>query len=234
MTRPSDLRVLSLLVRPSPALFAANAAIVVWAGYLAVTAPEDLRGPYVVLLLLQAFTASSGYAARARRGYFDQLLAGRADRRTFALAHAVVSIGLGISTWIIVSMIDALGGAVHWPLGLTPRALAAVVYISLTAWAFSVPFSKYAAGVVWLLAAIVLAGSGKLLDIRMAYAGAVNVSDGLAHALPAALVFPPFLVGEPSTPPWVVTGVVLVAAVIALVGGAVFIARTDVPLEDAE
>jgi len=234
MTGPSDLRVLKVLVRPASSLLAANAGIVVWAAYLAATAPDDLRGPYVVLLLLQAFTASTGYAARARRGHFDRLLTGRLTRRPFAAAHAAVSVGLGISTWVIVSLIDALGGGMHWPLGLTPRALAAVTYISAVAWAFSVPFSKYAAGVVWLLATIVLAGSGRLLGLRTAYAAAVGTWDGIRHALPAALVFPPLLVGEPSAPPWGMTGAVFVAAIAAIAVGVAFIARTDVPLEDTE
>src|SRR5580765_5835937 len=158
-----DARALSVLLRPSAAMLSAMLALVAWAGYLTVTAPDDLRGPYVVLLLCQSFAASTGYAPRARRGHFDQLLAGRPSRLRFAVTHALTSAALGGLSWAAISVIDALGGGGHWPLGFTPKGAAAFIYNSALAWAASVPFSRYSAGVAWLIVAIGLAGSGRLI-----------------------------------------------------------------------
>src|SRR5205814_2229652 len=57
MTDSVDARALAVLLRSSAAMLLAMLAVIAWAGYLTVTAPDDLRGPYVVLLLCQSFAA---------------------------------------------------------------------------------------------------------------------------------------------------------------------------------
>jgi len=229
-----DARALSVLLRPSAAMLSAMLALVAWAGYLTVTAPDDLRGPYVVLLLCQSFAASTGYAPRARRGHFDQLLAGHPSRLRFAVTHALTSAALGGLSWAAISVIDALGGGGHWPLGFTPKGAAAFIYISALAWAASVPFSRYSAGVAWLIVAIGLAGSGRLIALRNDYVAASGTWTGMWHALGPVLLFPPVMVGEPSTPSVGLIALVITAAAAALLTGVFFVAHYDVPLEDVE
>jgi hypothetical protein len=234
MTDSVDARALSVLLRPSAAMLLAMLALVAWAGYLTVTAPDDLRGPYVVLLLCQSFAASTGYAPRARRGHFDQLLAGRPSRLRFAVTHALTSAALGGVSWAAISVIDALGAGGHWPLGFTPKAAAAFVYITALAWAASVPFSRYSAGVAWLIVAIGLAGSGRLIALRNNYVAASGTWTGMWHALGPVLLFPPVMVGEPSTPSVGLIALVITAAAAALLTGVFFVAHYDVALEDVE
>ena len=209
-------------------------ALVAWAGYLTVTAPDDLRGPYVVLLLCQSFAASTGYAQRARRGHFDQLIAGRPSRLRLADTHALTSAALGGVSWAAISVIDALGAGGHWPLGFTPKAAAAFVYISALAWAASVPFSRYSAGVAWLIVAIGLAGSGRLIALRNDYVAASGTWTGMWQALGPVLLFPPVMVGEPSTPSVGLIALVITAAAAALLAGVFFVAHYDLALEDVE
>jgi hypothetical protein len=234
MSGRMDVPALSVLLRPSPAIVFTMIALVAWAGYLTVTAPDDLRGPYIVLMLCQAFAASTGYATRARRGHFDQLLAGRRARARFALTHLSISTLVGAAAWLVVCVVDAIGGGGHWPLGLTPSALVSFVYLSSLAWALSVPFSRYSAGVLWLIVAIALAGSGRLLTLRNSYALAPHTWSGVWQAAGPALVFPPLVVGEPSGPPNTVIALLLVAAGIAVAGGVTFIFVYSLALEDAE
>jgi len=229
-----QVRALAVLLRPSPAMLLAMAALIAWAGYLVVIAPDDLRGPYVVLLLCQSFAASTGYATRARRGHFDQVLAGQSSRTGFALVHASMSIVLGATAWCAISILDAFGTGGHWPLGFTPKALAAFVYISTLAWALSVPFSRYSAGVCWLIVAIGLAGSGRLLALRNNYAAVESAWRGIWSGTGSALLFPPVMVGELSTPPGVLIGLIVLAAAAAVGGGVTFIVRYGLPLEDVE
>jgi hypothetical protein len=234
MTKRMDLPALRVLLRPSLAIVVTIVLVIVWAGYLTITAPDDYRGPYVVLMLCQAFAASTGYATRARRGHFDQILAGRRSRIRFALTHVSISTLFGAAAWILVSVLDAIGGGGHWPAGLTPQALASFVYLSSLAWALSVPFSRYSAGIMWLIVAIALAGSGRLLVLRNSYALAPATWAGVWQAAGSALIFPPLVVGELSGPPNTVIALLLLAGAAAVAAGAVFIAVYSLALEDAE
>jgi hypothetical protein len=234
MTEGIDTRALAVLLRPSPALVVAMLALIAWAGYLTVTAPDDLRGPYVVMLLCQSFAASTGYAHRARRGHFDQLLAGRPSRARFAVTHALMSASLGAVSWAAISTIDALGGGGHRPLGFTPKAVAAFIYVSALAWAASVPFSRYSAGVAWLMVAVALAGSGWLLALRNNYVTESGTWTRVWHALGPVLLFPPVMVGELSSPSVALLALVIAAAGAGLAGGVAFVAHYDLALEDVE
>ena len=234
MTNSIETRALAVLLRPSLAMLLTMVSVVAWAGYLTMTAPDDLRGPYIVLLLCQSFSASTGYAPRARRGHFDQVLAGRQSRVRFALTHAVMSTALGITAWCAISVLDALSAGGRFPLGLTPRAVVALVYISALCWAVSIPFSKYSAGVVWLVGALVLGASGKLMTLRNSYVAASDTWAGGWQAAGPVLLFPPLIVAEPSAPLRVVIIVVVVAAVAALWAGGAFVVRYSLGLEDFE
>jgi hypothetical protein len=162
------------------------------------------------------------------------LLAGRPSRLRFAVTHALTSAALGGVSWAAISVIDALGAGGHWPLGFTPKAAAAFVYISALAWAASVPFSRYSAGVAWLIVAIGLAGSGRLIALRNDYVAASDTWTGMWQALGPVLLFPPVMVGEPSTPSVGLIALVITAAAAALLTGVFFVAHYDLALEDVE
>jgi hypothetical protein len=234
MRRGMDVAVLRVLLRPSSAVVVTVVFVVVWAGYLTVTGSDDLRGPYIVLMLCQAFATSTGYATRARRGHFDQLLAGRRSRVRFAVTHVCLSTLVGAAAWVVVCLLDALGAGGRWPRGLTPAALAAFAYLSVFAWTVSVPFSRYSAGVLWLILAIALAASGRLLMLRNSYVLAADAWAGVWQATGPALVFPPIVLGELSPPPITVTALLLIAAFVAAAAGVVFISVYNLALEDVE
>jgi hypothetical protein len=232
MTLSGRLKIFATILRPSPAIVAAHGAIVVWAGYLGWTAPEDMRAVYVVLLLCQSFSAATGFVFRARRGHFDQVLAAPASRTQVGLAHALISMAPGVATWLFVAAIETIGTRGGLPLGLTLPAIAALLYMSAVAWTAAVPFGRYSSGTVWLILAIGLAGGGKLLALRQAYAAAAETAGQSWKASGAALVFPPLMVTEPSMPLAVSTFVVLGAAVAAAGLGILAIEACDFPLVD--
>lgn len=235
MTRPGPLKVFATILRPSPAMVAAHAAIVAWAGYLAWVAPGEpghLRPVYVVLLLGQSFSAATGFSFRARRGHFDQVLVAPTSRIAVGLAHALASMALGIVTWLIVAAIEAVADRGNVPLGFTLPAVAALLYMSAVAWASALPFARYSSGVVWLILAIALAGAGKLLPLREAYAAAVEPAGDVWKATGAALVFPPLMVTEPSASIAISACLVLAAAIVAGGIGVIVIEAFDIPLVD--
>ena len=232
MTHPGPLKILTTILRPSPAMVAANAAIVAWAGYLAWVSPSEMRPVYVVLLLCQSFSAATGFSFRAHRGHFDQLLVAPASRISVGLAHALASMATGLMTWVLVAAIEASVNRGSVPVGLTLPAVSALLYMSAVAWAAALPFTRYSSGVVWLVLAIVLAGAGKLLALRQAYAAAVDPAGDVWRAAGAALVFPPLMVTEPSAPIAISTFVVLAAAVVVSGVGILVVEAFDCPLVD--
>jgi hypothetical protein len=232
MTYPGPLKIFATILRPSPAMVAAHAAILAWAGYLAWVSPTEMRPVYVVLLLCQSFSAATGFSFRARRGHFDQLLVAPASRISVALAHAVASMATGLLTWLLVAAIESFASRGSVPLGLTLPAVSALLYMSAVAWAAALPFARYSSGVMWLILAIVLAGAGKLLALRQAYAAAVEPTGGPWRAAGAALVFPPLMVTEPSAPIAVSTFVVLTAAAVVVGIGVLAVEAVDCPLVD--
>jgi hypothetical protein len=232
MTYPGPLKIFATILRPSPAMVAAHAAILAWAGYLAWVSPTEMRPVYVVLLLCQSFSAATGFSFRARRGHFDQLLVAPASRISVALAHAVASMATGLLTWLLVAAIESFASRGSVPLGLTLPAVSALLYMSAVAWAAALPFARYSSGVMWLVLAIVLAGGGKLLALRQAYAAAVEPTGDLWRAAGAALVFPPLMVTEPSAPIAVSTFVVLAAAAVVIGIGVLAVEALDCPLVD--
>ncbi len=232
--RSLDATVLMALLRPSPAILLVMVIVIAWAGYLVVAAPDDLRAPYIVMLLCQSFAASTGYATRARRGHFDQLLAGRRSRLHFALAHASTSIAYGAAAWFVISGLEALAAGGRWPLGIAPTALVAFAYISAIAWGLSVPSSRYAIGVVWLIVTVGLAASGRLVALRNSYATSVETWAGVLKSTGAALVFPPFIVAEPTFASPMLIGIMVLAGAAALAIGVMFISSYCLSLEDVE
>jgi hypothetical protein len=232
MTQPGPLKVFATILRPSAGLLAAYAAILVWAGYLGAQSPGDMRAVYVVLLLCQSFSAATGFSVRARRGHFDQVLTVPASRLAVGVAHALVSTATGVITWLLVAVIEAVANRSHVPLGLSLPALAALAYMSAVAWASALPFARYSSGVVWLILAIALAGAGKLLALREAYAAAAERAGDVWKATGAALLFPPLMVTEPSAPIAVTACLVLGAAVVVAGIGVLAVEVFDFPLVD--
>ena len=232
MTHPGPLKIFATILRPSPAMLASDAAILVWAGYLAWESPTEMRAVYVVLLLCQSFSAATGFSVRAHRGHFDQLLVAPTSRLSVALAHATASMAIGLLTWLLVAVIEAFANRGSVPLGLTLPAVSALLYMSAVAWATALPFARYSSGVVWLVLAIVLAGAGKLLALRQMYAAAIDPAGDVWRAAGAALVFPPLMVTEPSAPMAVSTFIVLAAAIVVSGIGVFVVEALDFPLVD--
>jgi hypothetical protein len=232
MTPPGPLKVFTTILRPSPTILLAYAAVLAWAGYTAWTSPEEMRAIYVVLLLFQSFSAASGFLFRARRGHFDQVLVAPVSRVRVAVAHATVSMATGAITWLVVSAMELAAHRSTLPLGLALPSLAALAYMSAVAWAAALPFARYSSGVVWLIVAIGLAGAGKLLALRQAYVAAIESTGGAWKSAAAALVFPPLMVTEPSSPTALSTFVVLAAGVVAAGIGVLAIEAVDFPLVD--
>jgi len=74
--RASCLRFLFVVSPPATWMYAAFAASVLIGSATLWLNPADVDSAFGSILLLQMFSASSGFAGSAARGYFDPILAG--------------------------------------------------------------------------------------------------------------------------------------------------------------
>ena len=196
---------------------------------------DSSRGRAVVmpLIVLQAFAASSGFAAPARRGHYDLLLTRGEGRFRLALAHWLLSIAPGAAAWAVVCIVEiAVTG--RRGAALASGTAAALVVVSALPWGVGVAMPRFAAAIGWML---VLVTVGSLAPPGALGAWLASVTDGRATAVDALvfLAYPLSVVGarlEQGGALAALPGVVLSACAVA--AACAWIARTDFPLEAAQ
>ena len=189
-----------------------TAAFVAAVGGAAVTLamdPSAAQEALAPVLLLQMFAASSGFAAPARRGYYDLLLTSGTPRWQIALAHYLASVMPGIASWMCIDLLElAASHGAHRAAVVSGTCLAFMV-VSTVAWVAAIPLSRSAAALGWLLCMTVQPLASVVSPLPL-----LGVSLGRSD-LPAAL-----------------TVVALTAA--TAVAAAVRIMRADAPLETSQ
>lgn len=135
-----------------PRLFFAGFIVTIAAG--AVTLTHDPSAGVEALtpvLLLQLFSASSGFQILARRGYYDLLLTSGTARWQIAVAHCLASIMPGITSWICVGVLELAASHGVQRVFATGGTCIAFFLVSAIAWAAATSMSRAAAAVGWLL-----------------------------------------------------------------------------------
>lgn len=139
----------------SPYMLGGVVLVVVRGMVQIVLAPNGGEDAVVTLLLLQMFSASSGFAIPARRGHYDPILTGGASRTAVVASHAGMSIAPGVFGWLLLGSCELAMG--HSAV-LSSGSLAALALVSAGGWAMTVPLPRLSGGVVWLV--LLLAGLG--------------------------------------------------------------------------
>src|SRR5712692_489064 len=167
MISPNPVRFFWEILRPSRAMVAALSVVLAYATYVAAMSEEGFDQALALVFLTQLLAASTGYRDRRIRGHFDGLLAGRDRRVGVAFAHAGLSMLPGLALWL------AFGGAsravLRPSIALTPGGLLALSWASSMVWAVSLWLGRNTGGVLWVFVLIVLAGAGKINDLRFVY-----------------------------------------------------------------
>jgi hypothetical protein len=208
------------VVPPVPRLLLVTCGAVVAAGAGATLFdPARVTSALRPLLLLQLFAAASGFAAAARRGHYDLLLARGDGRVPIALVHWGMSVHPGLAGWMAVAAAEC------WALGepglaVRPGTLVALWLVSTLPWALTVGLPRFAGAIGWLL----LLG---LLGIAMPLGELPPVAE--------ALLLPVVLVGRDlgrADWPLVLPGVAV--GLVAMVVACAWIHRMNVPLEASQ
>jgi hypothetical protein len=180
-------------IHPTYALVVLEAVVSIGIWTVAMN-PEDLDSGLGMLLFVQMFLASSGFAIRARRGHFDQLLMRVRARWHVALLHGMVSIGPGLAAW---ALLTAAGFVFRSPAAWSAFAggrMAALLIVSSLAWAAGFMLPRGAAAVAWL--AVLIGLLVERIDLLAApWTAPAGVFTLLRHIL-TLLVCPFLLLGS--------------------------------------
>jgi hypothetical protein len=167
------------------------------------------------VLLLQLFSAASGFGLPARRGYYDLLLTSGEGRATIAVGHWVVSVLPGILAWLALAVTEhGAGGRTL----ATSGTIVAVVLTSTIPWSLTMSLPRLSGAIVWLVVASIAMS-------RSPIRGETHVG----------LLFPWSLVATDLRGRDAYVGLALGILSVSTVGAAIWmIRRTDVPLESGQ
>ena len=147
------------VVRQSPSYGLAVLVEVTTLGILTIALnPADVDSALGMVLFVQMFLASTGFAVTARRGHFDPVLVHGSERTAVLFVQWCASIAPGVMAWAVVA-----GCAYAWSSPAAWSALAgsrivALLIVSVVAWVAGFALPKGGGGALWmgLLVALLL------------------------------------------------------------------------------
>jgi hypothetical protein len=150
------------VVPPIPRLMIGSFVVLTIAGGLVtlVTAHDHGAGA-LPIVVLQAFSASTGFAVPARRGFYDLLLARGTTPARIAIVQWVVAVSPGLLSWAILGSIHAALDGGENPL-LRSGSVVAFLMASTIPWAINVALPRFSGAIGWLLL-ICLASTGGVI-----------------------------------------------------------------------
>jgi hypothetical protein len=177
-------------VRQSPPYaFAVLAAVTAFGVVTVALNPAELDSALGMVLFVQMFLASTGFAVTARRGHFDPVLVHGSERSLVLFVQWCASIAPGAAAWVIVAGCGfAWASPAAWS-ALAGSRLAALVIVSAVAWVAGFPLPRGAGGALWM---------GLLVALLLRHANLLAPAAGQDSAIAilrtaGALVVCPFL-----------------------------------------
>lgn len=183
------------------------------------------------VLLLQMFAVSNGYAAAARRGWFDSLLVSGRGGPGAPYASLAAAAWPGIAVWLLLALIEAAARHGGWPSALTLHRLAALAMITAGAWTAGLKLPRMGGATLWVAVLLVLASTRALLPQMTSLQSSPRLPIHAAADALACIVCPFLLLADyPGVRDPIVTLCVLCVAAVCVAGGAAWVSRRGVPL----
>src|SRR4051812_8620832 len=131
------------VVPPAPRLMAlCFVLLTVLCGCLVAARDSHDARPALPIVVLQAFSASTGFAVPARRGYFDLLFARGQSRVRIAVVQWLLAIVPGVCAWAVLACVQSLVHANENAFLRSGTALAFVM-ASTVPWAANVGLPRF-------------------------------------------------------------------------------------------
>lgn len=112
-----------------------------------------------MILVIQMFAVSTGFATHASRGYFDPVLIATSRTRAAAF-HFLTSALPGWVAWLVLAAAEVLRAGSFDVTALHASALIGLFLISAVAWAVTLPLPPFSGGGLWMLIAVGVVASG--------------------------------------------------------------------------
>jgi hypothetical protein len=171
----------------------------------------------VPVIVLEAFSASTGFTAPARRGYFDLLLARGEPRARIATAQWLTAIAPGIGSWATLAVTAALAGSESANPMISSGTTTALLMVSTIPWAATVALPRFSGAIGWLLVVAIGATVG------------VTWPDPIRRVM-----FPIAMVGQSIDHRLDVLLPALLLSIVSVMGALLWVHRSDIPLEAAQ
>jgi hypothetical protein len=140
------------VVPPIPALMTSSFMVITLVGVLSIAfRGEGHAAATLPVIVLQAFSASTGFSAPARRGYFDLLLARGEPRARIAIVQWLTAITPGVLSWASLAGVQELGHVAATNPLLASGTLLALLMASTIPWAVTVALPRFSGAIGWLL-----------------------------------------------------------------------------------
>jgi len=206
-----------LVVPPVPSLLPWTFAAATLSGVVLLAGNHGIADVMPPILLLQLFSASSGFSVSSRRGYYDVLLTRGESRLTVAGVHWASSIAPGVAAWLVLEL-SMLALRPDHPDSFATGTILALGIVSTMPWALTVGRPRFSAAIGWIVLLACIA--------PIEHSGAPEPV--------AALVYPPALLGvDLATRPGIGAAPMAVVA-IAMAAAGRWIHVADIPLEASQ
>lgn len=140
------------VVPPIPVLMTSSFVVITLVGACSIAfSGEGQAAAALPVIVLQAFSASTGFTAPARRGYFDLLLARGEPRARIALAQWLTAISPGVLSWASLAVVQALVHRATNNQLMASGTLMALMMASTIPWAVTVGLPRFSGAIGWLL-----------------------------------------------------------------------------------
>jgi hypothetical protein len=206
------------VVSPVPVLMTGSLAVATVAGMAVVlVAGTPDASVLVPIVVLQAFSAATGFSASARRGYFDLLLARGEPRIRIAAVQWLTAITPGLVSWVGLAIVTALARRETVNPMLASGTMTALLMASTIPWAVTVALPRFSGAIGWLLV------------VSMGPMG------GVAWPVPVReVLFPISMLGHSIGGRLDILVPALALCTLSFAGGLLWVHRADIPLEAAQ
>jgi hypothetical protein len=223
------------VVPPVPSLMTGTFVILTLASGAAIVADLDrAAGALVPVLLLQSLAASSGFALPARRGHYDLLLTRGKSRILIAVVHWVASIAPGLSSWLLLALLEFVASTGRSTSLFASGTCAAVFLVSTLPWALTIALPRFSGGIGWMLLAVTTATTFAS-DVMGPWTAPSTRIEELVWPAWSFLIYPVGAIGQQLDRAQMLA--VLPASMLALVAmatGCRWVGHRDVPLEASQ
>jgi hypothetical protein len=223
------------VVPPVPSMMVGTFVTLTLAAALAiVNHPQRASGALIPVLVLQSCAASSGFSLPARRGHYDLLFTRGSSRTLVALVHWMTSIVPGLTSWLVLAMLEVVMTAGASRSLFASGTCAALFVVSTLPWAVTVALPRFSGGIGWLLVALTTARTFSTGVMEPWTVTSTRIED-LAWPAWSFFIYPVGAVGHHLARPQMMAVIpALTLAVCTMVVACRWVAQRDIPLEAAQ